>query len=59
MLDGTLTLEEAEAAITLATRQYARRQRTWFRKEPGATQHETPEDAAQALEAALRALPAP
>jgi tRNA dimethylallyltransferase len=32
-LDGALTLEEAAAAIKLATTAYARRQRTWFRRE--------------------------
>ena len=32
---GDLTLEEARAAIQQATRRYAKRQITWFRKEPG------------------------
>ena len=32
-LEGRLSLEEAKDAVTLATRQYAKRQRTWFRKE--------------------------
>lgn len=36
-LRGDATLAEAKAAVTLATTQYAKRQRTWFRKEPGAT----------------------
>lgn len=31
---GGLSLDEAFDAIVLATRQYARRQRTWFRKHP-------------------------
>lgn len=31
---GQTTLEEAVARTTLRTRQYARRQRTWFKKEP-------------------------
>ena len=35
-LAGHSTLEEAELAVTIATLQYARRQRTWFRKEPEA-----------------------
>ena len=39
-LAGDLTLEEAKAAVTLATTQYAKRQRTWFRKEKDATVHE-------------------
>jgi tRNA dimethylallyltransferase len=30
-LRGQMSLAEAEAAATLATRQYAKRQRTWFR----------------------------
>ena len=32
-LDGSATLEETAAAIALATRQYAKRQRTWLRRE--------------------------
>jgi tRNA dimethylallyltransferase len=35
-LDGKLTRDELPAAIARATRRYARRQRTWFKKEPGA-----------------------
>jgi tRNA dimethylallyltransferase len=34
-LDGKLTLDEAIARTQIATRQYAKRQRTWFRREPG------------------------
>lgn len=34
-LDGQLSLDEAQAAIGLATRQYARRQRTYFRNQLG------------------------
>lgn len=37
-LANCLTLDEAKAAVTLATRQYAKRQRTWFRKEAGRTE---------------------
>jgi tRNA dimethylallyltransferase len=33
-LAGLKTLEQTKAEITLATTQYAKRQRTWFRKEP-------------------------
>lgn len=33
-LRGSMTLEEAIAATQLATRQYAKRQWTWFRREP-------------------------
>ena len=32
-LDGACTLEEALDAVKLATRRYAKRQRTWFRKD--------------------------
>ena len=35
VLRGELALEEARSAIQQATRQYAKRQVTWFRKEPG------------------------
>ena len=39
-LTGEVTLEEAKAAVTLATVQYAKRQRTWFRKEPDTVRRE-------------------
>jgi tRNA dimethylallyltransferase len=32
--NGTLDVESAIAAVITRTRQYARRQRTWFRREP-------------------------
>jgi tRNA dimethylallyltransferase len=35
VLRGQMTLEEARRAIEQATRRYAKRQLTWFRKEPG------------------------
>ena len=35
-LEGKMSLDEAKEAVTVATLQYAKRQRTWFRKEPGA-----------------------
>ncbi|MDZ7703488.1 MAG: tRNA (adenosine(37)-N6)-dimethylallyltransferase MiaA [Trueperaceae bacterium] len=35
-LRGEVSLEGARAQVTLATVRYAKRQRTWFRKEPGA-----------------------
>ena len=35
-LDGGLRFGELGPAIVRSTRKYARRQRTWFRKEPGA-----------------------
>jgi ubiquinone/menaquinone biosynthesis C-methylase UbiE len=34
-LRGEITLEQARTAIQQATRRYAKRQLTWFRKEPG------------------------
>ncbi len=34
-LNGQLTLQAFKEAIVIQTAQYARRQRTWFRKEPG------------------------
>jgi tRNA dimethylallyltransferase len=34
VLDGTMTPAEAAASIALATRQLARRQRKWFRRDP-------------------------
>lgn len=36
-LQGRMTLQESVEAIVVATRQYAKRQMTWFRKEPGVT----------------------
>ena len=35
VLHGDLTTEDARAAIQQATRRYAKRQLTWFRREPG------------------------
>jgi tRNA dimethylallyltransferase len=34
-LDAQLSLDEAQQRISTATRRYAKRQRTWFRAEPG------------------------
>lgn len=49
LMDGTLDREGAIARTTLRTRQYARRQRTWFRREswwsaPGAEGLSSPRD---------------
>ena len=41
LLAGTSTLQEALAAAQLATRQYAKRQFTWFRNQPPAMWHRT------------------
>ncbi len=35
MVQGQITLEQAVKSTQLETRRYAKRQRTWFRKEPG------------------------
>jgi tRNA dimethylallyltransferase len=43
-LDGLLTLDEAVAVAKAATSAYARRQRTWFRKEVDAWRVEAPPD---------------
>ena len=52
-LKGTLTLAEAVASTQLQTRQYAKRQRTWFRRD--AAMHWIPGfgDSPRALEAAI------
>ncbi len=46
-LAGRSSRQEAQLAVTIATLQYARRQRTWFRKEPEARR--TPLPASEAL----------
>jgi tRNA dimethylallyltransferase len=43
LLDGSISREECIAAIQRATRNYARRQLTWFRKEPGFVPVEIPQ----------------
>ena len=43
-LDGRLTLEEAVAQTKTATSAYARRQRTWFRREPADLRAPEPPD---------------
>ncbi|MFO7544335.1 MAG: tRNA (adenosine(37)-N6)-dimethylallyltransferase MiaA [Trueperaceae bacterium] len=49
-LRGEMDLEETEAAVTLATTQYAKRQRTWYRAERGARYlDQVGEDAGDAL----------
>jgi tRNA dimethylallyltransferase len=50
-----ISLEETERRINLATRQYAKRQETWFRSEPGAQLFSTLESARVALTHALEA----
>jgi tRNA dimethylallyltransferase len=46
-LAGEFDLEEATRQIVVATRRYAKRQQTWFRREPGIEWHDP--DAADAL----------
>lgn len=42
VVDGTLSLEQARQQVAQETRRYAKRQLTWFRKEPGALFLEPP-----------------
>jgi len=49
-LDGLLTLEEAVAVAKAATSAYARRQRTWFRKDRDAWRAEVPPSPAQLID---------
>jgi len=53
-LDGDLTLDEARERTVVATRRFARRQDSWFRKDPRVTwvRHDDP----QRLERALAAV---
>jgi tRNA dimethylallyltransferase len=57
---GTLPLHDAIAAVTIATRQYAKRQDSWFRRESWmttitATSDESPDHLAHRIAAALNA----
>ena len=47
-LSGALGAHELTSAIAMATRQYAKRQRTWFKKEPGAIFYQSAEALYQA-----------
>jgi tRNA dimethylallyltransferase len=55
-LDGALSAEEALERMQAATRQYAKRQRTWFRKEPYVWWIPQFGDAEKALDAAIHHL---
>ncbi len=55
-LAGEMNLPEAVAAIQQATRRYAKRQITWFRKEPGVTWFEGLGDDPEIASAVLRYL---
>jgi tRNA dimethylallyltransferase len=37
LVEGRMNAEQAERDTVLETRRYAKRQRTWFRREPGTT----------------------
>jgi tRNA dimethylallyltransferase len=53
VLAGRATVDEAKAADAQRTWRYARRQRTWFRREPGITWIDAGEGALQAARATL------
>jgi len=53
-LRGRLTLEQVQERVAQATLQYAKRQRTWFRREPGAVLIEADEVSAAQLFAAVK-----
>jgi tRNA dimethylallyltransferase len=53
-LDGTLASSSLSDANFRATRRYARRQRTWFNKEPGARRFAHPDELTRAIDAACR-----
>lgn len=55
-LEGRLSLAEAIDLTTIATRQYAKRQLTWFRREPGIGWIDHFGDSAPALAEARRLL---
>ena len=57
VLDGKRTLADAVAETVRATNDYARRQRTWFRKQPAARRFERLPDIEAAAEAARGAAP--
>jgi tRNA dimethylallyltransferase len=52
-LDGRIELEPALEAIVVRTRQFARRQRVWFRRDPRITWFGAPENACSVLPALL------
>jgi len=54
LLDGTLAASALPDAIFRSTRRYARRQRTWFNKEPGARRFGHPDELARAIDAGCR-----
>ena len=55
-LAGRLTLEDVRERMHLATRQYAKRQDTWFRKEPDVRWHPSPRDGSELFALVARAM---
>jgi tRNA dimethylallyltransferase len=49
-VDGRVDLADAVAATVLATRRFAKRQRTWFRREPGLTWRDPAREEQRAVE---------
>ncbi len=54
LLDGALAASALSDAIFRATRRYARRQRTWFSREPGARRFGSPDELGRAIDAGCR-----
>ena len=54
LLDGALAASELPSTIVRSTRRYARRQRTWFKKEPGARRFAHADELTRAIDAACR-----
>jgi tRNA dimethylallyltransferase len=54
LLDGQLAASALSDAIFRATRRYARRQRTWFAKEPGARRFGHPDELGRAIDTLCR-----
>ena len=54
LLDGRLAASALSPAIIRATRRYARRQRTWFKKEPGARRFTSADELLRAIDPPCR-----
>jgi len=54
LLDGTLAASGLAEAIFRSTRRYARRQRTWFAKEPGTHRFTHPDELGRAIDTLCR-----
>ena len=53
---GNISLEEAIEKTSIDTRHYAKRQVTWFRREPGVNWVQAPGESSEALTEALKLL---